>query len=153
MATSNSFFADAQIILLTEVLNRIIPGNDKMPGAGEIGVDYLDQAVGDSPRLKRIFGNGLLQLEVGAHRDYAEDFPSLTGEQQDAVLRQIEADEGEFFDLLVRQTYNGYYTNGRIVELLGLEARPPQPLGHQVEQGNITLIENVKKRGIVYRDV
>ena len=33
------------------------------------------------------------------------------------------------------------------------EARPPQPLGHGVDQGNITLIENVKNRGIVYREV
>ena len=47
--------------------------------------------------------------------------------------------------------YNGYYTNPRIIELLGLEVRPPQ--GHQVEQGDITLIENVKSRGITYRAV
>ena len=45
------------------------------------------------------------------------------------------------------------YTDERIVELLGLEARPPQPLGHMVDQGNITLIENVKNRGIAYREV
>ena len=84
---------------------------------------------------------------------YPQEFPSLSGEQIDAVLRQVEADEGEFFDLLVRQTYNGYYTDPRIIELLGLEARPPQPLGHRVDQGNITLIENVKNRGIAYRPV
>ena len=84
---------------------------------------------------------------------YSQDFPSLSGERRDVVLRRVEADESEFFDLLVRQTYNGYYTDLRIVELLGLEARPPQPLGHSVNQGNITLIENVKNRGIAYREV
>ena len=153
MATSGSFFSDAQIDLVTEVLNRIIPANEKLPGAGEIAVDYLDEAVGGSPRLKRIFGHGLSYIDVVAYRLLSQDFPNLTGEQMDAVLRQVEADEGEFFDLLVRQTYNGYYTDPRIVELLGLEARPPQPLGHQVEQGNITLIENVKNRGIAYRNL
>lgn len=55
--------------------------------------------------------------------------------------------------LLVRQAYNGYYTDPRIVELLGLEVRPPQPLGHRVDQGKIALIENVKNRGIAYREV
>jgi len=153
MATSRSFFSDAQVGLVTEVLNRIIPANEELPGAGEIAVDYLDKVVGDSPRLKRIFSHGLSQIEVGAHRMYAQDFPSLGGEQIDVVLRQVEVDEGEFFDLLVRQTYNGYYTDPRIVGLLGLEARPPQPLGHKVDQGNITLIENVKNRGIAYREV
>ena len=61
------------------------------------------------------------------------------------------SDQGEFFDLLVRQTYNGYCTGQRIVDLLGLEARPAQPLGHRVDQGNATLIEKVKNRGIAYR--
>ena len=61
--------------------------------------------------------------------------------------------KGRFFDLLVQQTYNGYYTDPRIVQLLGLEARPPQPLGYRVDQGNITLIEKVKNRGIAYREV
>ena len=153
MATSRSFFSAAQIELVNEVLNRIIPANEELPGAGEIAVNYLDQVVGGSPRLKRIFNHGLSQIEVGAYRMYTQDFPSLSGEQIDVVLRQVEVDEGEFFDLLVRQTYNGYYTDPRIVELLGLEARPPQPLGHRVDQGNITLIENVKNRGIAYRPV
>ena len=57
-----------------------------------------------------------------------------------------------FFDLLVRQTYNGYYTNPRIIEALGLEARSPQPRGYRVEMGNISLMENVQRRGRIYRD-
>ena len=153
MATSRSFFSDAQIELVTEVLNRIIPANEELPGAGEIAVNFLDEVVGGSPRLKRILHHGLSQIEVCAYRMYTKDFLSLSCEQMHAVLRQVEVDEGEFFDLLVRQTYNGYYTDPRIVELLGLEARPPQPLGHRVDQGNITLIESVKNRGIVYREV
>ena len=153
MATSRSFFSDAQIELVTEVLNRIVPASEELPGAGEIAVNFLDEVVGGSPRLKRILHHGLSQIEVCAYRMYTKDFPSLSCEQMHAVLRQVEVDEGEFFDLLVRQTYNGYYTDPRIVELLGLEARPPQPLGHRVDQGNITLIESVKNRGIVYREV
>ena len=139
--------------MVTEVLNRIIPANEKLPGAGEIAVDFLDEVVGGSARLKQIFSHGLSQIEVGTYRLYSQDFSSLSGERRDTVLRQVEADEGEFFVLLVRQSYNGYYTDPRIVELLGLEARPPQPLGYRVDQGNITLIENVKNRGLAYREV
>ena len=151
MATSRSFFSNAQIELVTAILNRIIPANEKLPGAGEIAVDYLDEAISGSSRLKRIFSHGLFQLEIDAYRLFSEVFPSLTGEQMDSVLRMVEADEAEFFDLLLRQTYNGYYIDPRIVKLLGLEARPPQPLGYKVDQGNITLIEKVKNRGLTYR--
>ena len=46
MATSTFFFSDAQIELVTEVLNRIIPANEELPGAGEIAVNFLDEVVG-----------------------------------------------------------------------------------------------------------
>ena len=68
MATSRSFFSELQIELVTEVLNQIIPANEKLPGAGEIAVDFLDKVVGGSPRLKRIFSHGLSHIEVGAYR-------------------------------------------------------------------------------------
>ena len=68
-------------------------------------------------------------------------------------MRQVEADHTEFFDLLVRQTYNGYYTDPKVVELIGMEPRPPQPMGHRLEMGDLTLIENVKWRSIAYREV
>jgi hypothetical protein len=152
MATLSSFFSDAQIELVTPILNRIIPPSENMPGAGEIAVGFLDKVVSGSPRLKRIFSRGLSLIEVGSYRSYRLGFLSLSGEQKDAVLRQVEADDGEFFDLLVRQTYNGYYTDPRVVKLLGLEVRPPQPLGHRVDMGDIRLIENVQNRGTVYRE-
>ena len=57
MATSRSFFSELQIKLVTEVLNQIIPPNEKLPGPGEIAVDFLDEVVGGSPRLKRIFSH------------------------------------------------------------------------------------------------
>jgi len=116
MATFRSFFSDEQIELVTEVLNRIIPANEELPGAGEIAVDFLDEVVGGSPRIKRIFNHGLSQIEVCAYRMYTRDFSSLSGKQMHVVLRQVEVDEGEFCDLRGRQTYNGYYTDPRIVD-------------------------------------
>ena len=152
MPAIHSFFSDAQAELVARVLDRIVPPTGKMPGAGEIAVEYLDKFVGASPRHKRTFGNGLTQIELHARQSFSGAFANLPGEQQDLVLRQVEADEKGFFDLLVRQTYNGYYTNPRIIEALGLEARGPQPRGYRVEMGNISLMENVQRRGRIYRD-
>ena len=153
MATTVWFFSKSQSELATSVLDRIVPANETMPGAGQIAVAYLDEIVGQSPRLKRSFGAGLSQIEVYANRTYAKDFHNLSDEHKDAVLSQVETDQPEFFQALVRQTYNGYYSDSRIIELLGLEARPPQPRGHELESGDLGLIENVKNRGIAYRQV
>jgi hypothetical protein len=153
MATNRWFFSTSQIDLVTAVLDRIIPANETMPGAGQIALDFLDGVIGRSPTLKRSFSAGLSAIEVYAQVTYQHDFVSLRDEEKDGVLRNIETAQPAFFEALRRQTYNGYYTNSRIIELLGLEDRPPQPKGHHLEPGNLGLIENVKNRGIVYRSV
>ncbi len=152
MPAFHSFFSDAQAELVASILDRIVPPTGKMPGAGEIAIEYLDRFAGASPQRKRTFSNGLTGIELRAQQSFSNAFASLTGEQQDEVLRQVEAADKAFFDLLVRQTYNGYYTNPRIIEALGLEARGPQPRGYRVEMGNISLMENVQRRGRIYRD-
>ena len=152
MPALHSFFSDAQAELVARVLDRIVPATDKMPGAGEIAVEYLDRFVAASAKHKRTFSNGLTGVELRARQSFSGNFADLSGEQQDEVLRQVEAADRRFFDLLVRQTYNGYYTNPRIIEALGLEARGPQPRGYRVEMGNVSLMENVQRRGRIYRD-
>ena len=152
MTTSGAFFTDLQADLVARVLDRIIPPSDRMPGAGEVAVAYLDGVVSASASLRRSFSHGLAQIQVRAHQAHAADFAALSGAQQDTVLRQVEAAEPAFFEALVRRTYDGYYTNPRVVELLGLEFQAPQPKGHQVEPGDFSPIELVKQRGAVYRD-
>ena len=142
-------FADSERELLGAVLDRIIPATEGFPGIGQLGgVGHVDGAVGESAEMKSLFSRGLAAIEARA-----ADFAALSDGRKDELLRRVESEEPEFFQALVRLTYNGYYTNPRVLELLGLEARPPQPLGHLLEQGSLELIENVKRRGRVYREV
>ena len=148
-----SFLVDKQLALVTSILDRIVPPEGKGLGAGQLGVaDYLDRTVGASAELKKLFTRGLAQIEIASHVRHSREFVDLSAEQQDAVLSEVESAEPEFFEALVRQTYNGYYTDSGVLELLGLEARPPQPRGYEVEPGDLSLLENVKRRGKVYRD-
>jgi len=149
-----SFLIDAQLALVTSILDRIVPPEGEKPGAGQLGVaEYLDRVVGVSARLKKLFTRGLAQIEIISHGSHSSEFADLSAEQRDAVLSEVESAEPEFFEALVRQTYNGYYADSSVLELLGLEARPPQPRGYDVPPGGMSLLENVKKRGKVYRDV
>ena len=151
--STETFLVDDQMPLIRSILDRIVPAQDKKPGAGQLGIaEYLDRTVGASARLKKLFTRGLAQIEITSHARHSSEFADLSAEQQDAVLSDVESAEAEFFEALVRQTYNGYYTNSGVLELLGLEARPPQPRGYDVEPGDLSLLENVKKRGKVYRD-
>ena len=150
---SATTFSPEQVELLRDVLDRLIPSNERLPGAGESGIaDYVAGAAAESKGLSDLLANGLALIESVSQADHSNRFRDLSGEQRDGVLKRIEQEQELFFQELVRHTYNGYYSNSRVIEALGLDPRPPQPRGYTVEAGNLALIENVKRRGQMYRD-
>ena len=48
--------------------------------------------------------------------------------------------------------YSGYYTDVRVVEALGFEARPPHPQGYEMGPDDLSLLEAVRRRGKLYRE-
>ena len=42
--------------------------------------------------------------------------------------------------------------NEKVLELIGVEERPPFPNGYQIEKGDLSLLEPVFLRGKIYRD-
>ena len=165
MTAAKRVLTDAQRELLTQVLDRIVPAGDGLPGAGECGVaDFVESASGSkqgqdrrprgggNPSATRLLVDGLKLIEMNAEHRASGAFAVLDGDAQDEVLRAVESESPEFFDELVRLTYVGYYSQPRIVAALGLEARPPQPLGFELEQADLSPLDNVRKRGPVYRE-
>ena len=147
-----TFLSADQRALLDAVLDRLIPPTGTMPGAGQVGTaDYLDTVAGESPRLARLFAAGLRTIETAAVRRDSS-FVQMSGDQQDDVLRHVESSKSAFFEILLLHTYNGYYSNPEIVEALGLEPRPPQPRGQEVEFGDFSALEAVTSRGQAYRE-
>ena len=166
MTAAKRVFTDLQRELLTRVLDRIVPSGDGLPGAGELGVgEFVESTAGSAPRQNRhsresgnlsptrLLVDGLKLIEVTSGRSGSEAYGELDDDARDQVLRDVESTSPEFFDELVRLTYVGYYSQPRVAAALGLEARPPQPLGFDMQQGDLSLVENVRKRGPVYRDV
>ena len=153
-AKGPSFLSGRTLALVRSIIDRIVPAEGRLPGAGALGVaDYIDRVVGESTELRGLLIHGLSQAEIDAQAGYSTDFADLTDDQKDETLRRVESEEPEFFEALVRQTYNGYYTDRTVIEGLGLEARPPQPRGHELIPGDLSLLENVRKRGRAYREV
>ncbi len=46
-----------------------------------------------------------------------------------------------------------YYRDDRVMRSLDMEVRPPFPLGFQIDQGDWSLLDPVKRRAPLYREV
>ena len=155
------FFSETQSALMKSVLNRIIPSDDKYPGAGDLGlVAYIDKVMFDpvylarhDTSLRRIFIEGMNQIEICASNEFQGEFLSLGSDQQTEVLKTIDKEFRKFFSALITYTYNGYYTDYRILNICGAPARPPQPLGHSLIASDLSSTDLVKGRGPIYKDV
>ena len=161
-SSGQRIFTDHQRDLLTAALNRIIPAQDKFPGAGDLdGAAWVEQAViaraaadqaaGRTPDLRRLFTEGLAQLEIAAAQRGAAAFAQLSPEHQDDALRQIESEHPDFFNVLVRQCYNGYYTNPDIFDLIGYTI--PSPQDYKPLPFDERLLEPQRRRGQLWRPV
>ena len=88
--------------------------------------------------LSRLAGGPLARLDQPA--------------RQDAVAK-LRATGGTVVSVLSRHVLLCYYRDARVMRSLGLEVRPPFPLGFSVEQGDWSLLDNVKARPPFWRPV
>ena len=154
MTTINQVFTEAQRELLAAMLNRIIPaevgapGRAPLPGAGDLGVvDFLEGVLRRDLRLRRLFLQGLAQVEITASRREAKGFVELPDAARDATLRQVEAEHPRFFEALVRQTYSGYYTHPRVFECIGYDVHRV----YQTKPFDESLLEQQRQRAPFWR--
>jgi hypothetical protein len=125
--------SEEQRRLLVAVLDRIVPPNGALAGAGGLGVDAaIDRTLAETPRLRRLFLDGLAEIVVVAERKTGRDFLALDIEAQERILRAVEEAEPAFFAALVEHTYRGYYVRPEVHAAIGYTTRPPQPLGHEL---------------------
>lgn len=141
----------SQAELLRLVLNRLVPASGPFPPAGDLGlVAHLDRVAGAAPDARRILLEGLQRIEMLAGRGRPGGFATLPGDEQDAVLHDVEHQHPAPFEALLQHTFSAYYSHPTVVQLLGVEG-PPQPRGHPVEAFDAGLTENVRRRRPVYR--
>ncbi|GEM_PF-288647 len=143
-----------QEALLGAVLNRIIPESGSMPGAGDLGIiATIDRALAVYPLLRRLFCDGLVEIEVESARQCQSGFIGLADDQQDAVLRAVEQAFPAFFAALVDHAYRGYYTHPHVYQAIGYMHRTPQPLGHELPMFDPAMLEKQRQRAPFWRRV
>jgi hypothetical protein len=126
-----SVLSEEQRILLTTVLDRIVPAHGSVPGAGGLGLAAtIDRTLAQTPKLRRVFLSGLAEIEVASQRQTGQPFGTLDAAGQESLLQVVEEAQPAFFAALVEHTYRGYYTHPQVHAAIGYPGRAPQPLGH-----------------------
>jgi hypothetical protein len=152
MTIGHQIFTEGQRELLTAVLNRIIPAEAKFPGAGDLGlVGFVEGVVAQNNQLRRLFIEGLAQIEITAVSKEGKEFLELDDAARDETLREVETRHPQFFEALVRQCYNGYYTSPQIFELIGYRRLGPgEYVPRPLEE---SLLELQRQRAPFWRQV
>lgn len=144
---------DKQQKTLDVALDCIIPAcpERSLPGASQVGVWAFIQ------RLAKDEAAGVVQdiewLDAASEALVGESLAGLAQDRaMDCLTRLRDAHPGQL-DRLARLTMSCYYQQDRVLSGIGMEPRPPFPLGHTVVAGDLSLLEPVKQRGPIFRDV
>jgi hypothetical protein len=137
--------------LLSILAGMLIPASEEysLPGADD----------------ERIFANilatpqetlAVVTTELKALEDLSMDrhgrtFAALGEEDKAALLTEFGVSHPMFIPTLFGMTLSSYYQDDRVLASLDKEARPPYPEGFEVEQGDWSLLDPVKRRASFYR--
>jgi len=134
------------------VLDAIVPARDdgRLPAAGALGlVAPVSERLGDAAPL---VAQGLAALEERAVARGASGLAALEPGDRAELLEEFATQQPAFLPLLSFHTYTAYYQHPRVLEALGLEARPPYPGGYELEPGDLSLLDRVRERPRLYRE-
>ena len=134
---------------LRAVAALIIPADAAlgMPGADDarIALD-IESSIG---RDAQAVQQALARLDALAGGVFA-DLPLAQQEQAAARLRE---GEPALAAVLEAVTAQAYYRDDRVMQAIGMEVRAPFPKGFELEAGDLSLLDPVRARPKVYRDV
>jgi hypothetical protein len=116
------------------LLSTLLPGDAHWPAAGTLD----------------------LALETALLAPILAALPENFAPGDEAALEAVERAQPEAFAALVHALYVAYYTHPSVRAVLaaraGHEARPPQPLGHELAPFDPVLLEPQRARQPFWRD-
>ncbi len=150
---SDNPLSEDQRRTLASILDMIIPPSEdgRMPGAAEMDlIAYIREYSHD---LMPVIAEGLTAIDELSVERHSKGFAALAGSERQALVDEIQAAQPGFIRSLASSTVACYYQDDRVLEALGLEPRPPYPEGYDVEPGDLSLLDPVRKRPKLYREI
>ena len=141
-------FSDLERETLRCVLRHMIPASAELgvPGADDplIFADILRSIQRDRWRV----GEALRVIDALCGGGLA----GLADSDQEKCLSEFRTRHPDLSGILESAAARCYYRDDRVMASIGMEARPPFPLGYEVDQGDWSLLDPVRARGRIYRD-
>lgn len=135
---------DAQNIL-KKATDIVIPANEKMPSASQVGsLSYILKILEELPELTPLFVSLTDKIDLHSEKEWKSNFTDLSYEQGYQVLTFMEETEPELFKVLKDFTYESYYTNTEVYELINYVPYPTGSSGPEMEAFDIKLLDRVR---------
>ena len=147
--STDSLLTPAQRDDLRAIAGVIIPASPEfdVPGADDPAIQAdIVATLGRDTGLVRESLDQLAQIA-------GQPLASLDPARREAVAMELRAKGGAAVATLTRVVLQCYYRDDRVVRSLGLEPRPPYPKGHELEQGDWSLLDPVRARPPMWRRV
>ncbi len=148
---STTQLSPEQMEILRAVLDTLLPPRPEhaLGGAGELGgAETVATRLGEATPA---IGDALAALDARAHE--AGGFSALDAEAREALLRQADPELPGLVSSLVFHGYGAYYAHPRVLDVIGVPGRPPHPEGYPLEQRGLELLDGVRSRTDLCREV
>jgi len=130
------------------IAGHMIPASETygMPGADDPAI-FADM-VASIARDAQALSNTLHAVDQAA----GGRLSSLPSGERMALLMRLRSDQPGLLGVVEAVVSRAYYRDDRVLKSIGMEPRPPYPIGYAVEQGDWSLLDPVRKRAAMYRD-
>jgi len=144
-------FTEDEKRTLSALVDMIIPASEvhDVPSAADAAI--FTTILSDAQRHRDRFGTALAALNELARQAHDVVFANLSADQRDSIATTFREEHADDAALIASVTAQCYYRDDRVMLSIGMEPRPPHPLGYVVEQGDWSLLDPVRGRDDLYR--
>lgn len=149
---SDNPFTDAERTLIGKLAHMMIPASGKygVPGADDAAI--LSTILAKGKAHESLLKKGVYDFSQLA-QDQQKTASELSDKELLALMKDFRMSHRSFVQTLMTITAQSYYQDERVLKSLDLEARPPFPQGYSLQQGDWSLLDPVKQKDKIYREV
>ena len=152
--TKDLKISDADRVMLSEVMDRLIPAVDDLPAAGQMGLGpEVERMASEVPRYAEGLEIFLSALAADPLSRATGGFRALSPDDQENAIRVIERNIPDHFGTFLEIVYLVYYSQPAVHRRIGWVGRPPQPEGFDLPPFDESILDTVRKREPFWRKV
>ena len=152
IATDNPF-TDAERHTLIALVGAVIPASAKYRTPGADDPDVAADILATARPYHATIAPALNHVESIAAQRFDTAYAELDAATRAQIASELSRSRFAGVGTLVTITAQCYYRDDRVMGSLDMEPRAPYPQGFDLPEGNFSLLEPVRRRGRIYREV